>query len=130
MNEIEQTTDVSKKTDADAPTGSAEINPGSFTASSLVMDIRLQIHVRMGRAQLSLREITELGNGSVVELDGSVDDPVEILVNDRIVAEGELVIVEGKYGVRVTRIANGGDSPVDIGSGPGDALRRLSERLK
>ena len=70
------------------------------------MGVKLPIRVLLGRTQLSLRDITQLGNGAVVELDCSPDDPVEIIVNDRVIAHGEVVVVSGNYGVRVTKIAS------------------------
>jgi flagellar motor switch protein FliN len=75
-------------------------------AAPLLMGVKLPIRVLLGRTQLSLRDITQLGNGAVVELDCSPDDPVEIIVNDRVIAHGEVVVVSGNYGVRVTRIAS------------------------
>ena len=101
--------------------------PGVSQAASLLMGVKLPIRVRMGSTQMRLRDITQLGTGSVVELDCSPDDPVEIVVNDRVIAQGEIVVVAGNYGVRITRIADGAE-----GNAPnGDTdLLRLSERLK
>jgi flagellar motor switch protein FliN/FliY len=92
-----------------------------------LMGVKLPIRVLMGRTQMTLRDITLLGSGSVVELECSPDDPVEIVVNDRVIAQGEIVVVGGNYGVRVTRIASAGES-----SQPSTAndLLSLSERLK
>ncbi len=74
------------------------------------MGVKLPIRVLMGRTQMCLRDITLLGSGSVVELECSPDDPVEIVVNDRVIAQGEIVVVGGNYGVRITRIATGGEA--------------------
>jgi flagellar motor switch protein FliN len=79
---------------------------GPSQAAPLLMGVKLPIRVLLGRTQLSLRDITQLGNGAVVELDCSPDDPVEIIVNDRVIAHGEVVVVSGNYGVRVTKIAS------------------------
>jgi len=98
---------------------------GSSTAP-LLMGVKLPIRVLMGRAQMPLRDIVRLGNGSVVELDCSPDDPVDIIVNDRVIASGEIVVVGGNYGVRITKIGSGGPSP----SGPAMDLMAFSERLK
>ncbi len=70
------------------------------------MGVKLPIRVLLGRTQLSLRDITQLGSGAVVELDCSPDDPVEIIVNDRVIARGEVVVVSGNYGVRITKIGS------------------------
>lgn len=101
--------------------------PGVSQAASLLMGVKLPIRVRMGSTQMRLRDITQLGTGSVVELDCSPDDPVEIVVNDRVIAQGEIVVVAGNYGVRITRIADGGEGNLPTGD---TDLLRLSERLK
>ena len=75
------------------------------------MGVKLPIRILLGRTQLSLRDITQLGNGAVVELDCSPDDPVEIMVNDRVIAHGEVVVVSGNYGVRITKIASRHEDP-------------------
>src|SRR5579863_3144199 len=100
-------TEASAENAANIVTEGTAGSAGSFLAAALLMDIKLPIRVRLGRTQLSLRAITQLGSGSVVELDCSVNDPVEIVVKDRVIAEGEVVVVEGNYGVRFTRIAGG-----------------------
>jgi flagellar motor switch protein FliN/FliY len=84
---------------------------GPSQAAPLLMGVKLPIRVLLGRTQLSLRDITQLGNGAVVELDCSPDDPVEIMVNDRVIAHGEVVVVSGNYGVRITKIASRHEDP-------------------
>jgi flagellar motor switch protein FliN/FliY len=140
----EQTTDVSVSNDLEALAGGAAATPADvpaspqagpasaptnvFSTAPLLMDIKLPIRVRMGRTHLNLRAITQLGSGSVVELDCSVNDPVEIVVNDRVIAEGEVVVVAGNYGVRITRIA--GANELGQPSTAESQLRSLSDRLK
>jgi flagellar motor switch protein FliN/FliY len=70
----------------------------------LVMDVELNVSLRFGQRQLPLREVLELTSGSVVELDRLVDEPVELLLDGKLVARGEAVIVDGNYGLRVTEI--------------------------
>ena len=70
----------------------------------LVMDVELNVSLRFGQRQLPLREVLELASGSVVELDRMVDEPVELLLDGKLVARGEAVIVDGNYGLRVTEI--------------------------
>ncbi len=84
---------------------------GQASAAPLLMGVKLPIRVLLGRTQLCLRDIAELGNGAVVELDCSPDDPVEIIVNDRVIARGEVVVVSGNYGVRITKIASRNEKP-------------------
>jgi flagellar motor switch protein FliN len=97
-------------------------------AAPLLMGVKLPIRVLLGRTQLCLREIAELGNGAVVELDCSPDDPVEIIVNGRVIAQGEVVVVGGNYGVRITKIASRGEEH-EPEAGPAD-LFSLSEKLR
>ena len=101
--------------------------PNVSKAAPLLMGVKLPIRVLMGRAELCLRDITQLGSGSVVELACSPNDPVEIMVNDRVIARGEIVIVAGNYGVRITQIAAREGLAQQ---GPDNDLLRLSERLK
>jgi flagellar motor switch protein FliN/FliY len=70
----------------------------------LVMDVELNVSLRFGQRQLPLREVLELASGSVIELDRMVDEPVELLLDGKLVARGEAVIVDGNYGLRVTEI--------------------------
>ena len=70
----------------------------------LVMDVELNVTLRFGQRQLSLREVMDLSSGSVVELDREVDEPVELILDGRVIARGEAVIVDGNYGVRVTEV--------------------------
>ena len=70
----------------------------------LVLDVELNATLRFGQRQLSLREILELSSGSVVELDRQVDEPVELVLDGRVIARGEAVIIDGNYGMRITEI--------------------------
>ena len=72
----------------------------------LVMDVSLNVTLRFGRRQLPLREIIDLTSGSVVELDRQVDEPVELVLDGRVVARGEAVVIDGNYGMRVTQIVH------------------------
>jgi flagellar motor switch protein FliN len=84
-----------------ADTDRHSIHPGNL---KLVMDVELNVSLRFGQRQLPLREVLELGSGSVVELDRMVDEPVELLLDGKLIARGEAVIVDGNYGLRVTEI--------------------------
>jgi flagellar motor switch protein FliN/FliY len=72
-----------------------------------VMDVDLPLVVRFGRAIMPLRSVADLSTGSVVDMGRSPDEPVELLVGERVIARGEVVIVGGNYGVRITELANG-----------------------
>ncbi len=70
----------------------------------LLMDVELDVTLRFGERQMALREILDLSAGSVVELDQYVQDPVELLVGKKMVARGEVVVVDGSYALRVMEI--------------------------
>ncbi|HZT73471.1 MAG TPA: flagellar motor switch protein FliN [Terriglobales bacterium] len=72
----------------------------------LLLDVPLDVSLRFGGRQMVLKDILELGPGAVIELDRGVQDPVELLVAGRVVAHGEVVILDGNYGLRVTEIAS------------------------
>jgi flagellar motor switch protein FliN len=114
MSEQEISTSTPVEGSEQQPESSAA-NPraaaGPSPAAPLLMGVKLPIRVLLGRTELSLREVAQLGNGAVVELDCSPDDPVEIVVNDRVIAHGEVVVVSGNYGVRITKIAARQDAP-------------------
>ena len=77
------------------------------TRMEAVLDVDLPLVVRFGRAVMPMRALSEIGPGSVIDMSRSPDDPVELLVGDRIIARGEVVIVGGNYGVRITELAGG-----------------------
>jgi len=68
------------------------------------MDVELNVSLRFGQRQLPLREVLELTNGSIIELDRMVDEPVELFLDGKLIARGEAVVVDGNYGLRVTEI--------------------------
>jgi flagellar motor switch protein FliN/FliY len=70
----------------------------------LVMDVELNVTLRFGKRQLTLREVLELTSGSVVELDRQVEEPVELLLDGKVIARGEAVVIDGNYGLRVTEV--------------------------
>jgi flagellar motor switch protein FliN/FliY len=70
----------------------------------VILDIDLPLMIRFGRTEMPLRALTALGPGSVIDLGRSPDDPVEVLVSNQVVARGEVVIVAGNYGVRITDV--------------------------
>ena len=81
-------------------------SPSDSTAENLdlVLDVELNVTLRFGQRQLSLREVLDLTSGSVVELDRQVDEPVELVLDGRVVARGEAVIIDGNYGMRITQV--------------------------
>ena len=70
----------------------------------LLLDVELPISISFGNAEMQLKDVLKLGTGSVIELDKSVNDPVTIIVNDKQIAKGEVVMVDGNYGVRILEV--------------------------
>lgn len=72
----------------------------------LLLDVPLDLSVELGRSRMSIQDLLGLSPGSVVELDKIAGEPLDILVNDRLVARGEAVVVNDKFGVRITDIVS------------------------
>lgn len=70
----------------------------------LVLDIPVQLTVELGRTRLPIRHLLQLAQGSVVELDGLAGEPMNVLVNGRLIAQGEVVVVNDRFGIRLTDI--------------------------
>lgn len=82
------------------------------------MDVEMEVTVRFGTAEIPLREVVRFGAGSVIELNSLVDEPVELLVNGYSFARGEVVVIDGCYGVRVTEIGSAEERSQTILSAP------------
>ncbi len=76
----------------------------------LLFDVQLHLSVELGRTSIPVREILQLGPGSIVELDKLAGEPVDILVNGKLIARGEVVVVDENFGVRVTEVASHTDA--------------------
>jgi flagellar motor switch protein FliN len=89
------------------PAGFQELGPSSAeetTNLDLILDIGLSVRVELGRTSMKIRDILNLGPGSVVELNKLAGEPVELIVNDKLFAKGEVVVIDENFGVRVTDI--------------------------
>lgn len=82
--------DLSKKTD--------------FSKLKMILDVPLKITVELGRTKMLINDLLQLGQGSVIELDKIAGEPMEILINDKLIALGEVVVVNEKFGVRLTDV--------------------------
>lgn len=97
-----------------APTGrvgaAAEAGDAPRTAQDLeaVYDIPVQVSAVLGRATMEISQLLKLGRGAVVELDRRVGEPIDIYVNNRLVARGEVIVVDERLGVTMTEIVKGG----------------------
>lgn len=106
-----------------SPSGAVQVNPvtvrpvefGSFDSQqqvfgeenknlTLVMDVSLSLTVELGKTQLSIKEVLELTRGSVIELDRVAGEPVDLLANGKLIAKGEVVVIEDNFGLRITSI--------------------------
>lgn len=73
---------------------------------NLLMDINLEIVVELGRTKKKINEILELSQGSIIELDRVSGEPVDLLINGKVVAKGEVVVIDEYFGIRITEIIN------------------------
>jgi len=91
--------------------------PGGAPANlEVILDIDLPITVRFGATEMVLQMLTRLGPGSIIDLERSPDDPVDVLVSDKVVARGEVVVVAGNYGVRITEVVSTADRIRSMGA--------------
>ncbi|CPR21059.1 Flagellar motor switch protein FliN [Brenneria goodwinii] len=88
---------------------------GSLHDIDLILDIPVKLTVELGRTKMTIKELLHLSQGSVVALDGLAGEPLDILINGYLIAQGEVVVVSDKYGVRITDIIT-----------PTERMRRLS----
>lgn len=93
----------------------ASANSNSANDIDLVMDVPVQVTVELGRAKMQIRNLLALTYGSVIELDILAGEPLEVVVNGCLVAQGEVVIVNDRYGIRLTDIVT-----------PAERLRKIN----
>ncbi|CUA82277.1 MULTISPECIES: flagellar motor switch protein FliN [Gulbenkiania] len=82
----------------------------------MILDIPVQLTVELGRTKIAIRNLLQLAQGSVVELDGLAGEPMDVLVNGCLIAQGEVVVVNDKFGIRLTDIIT-----------PAERIRRLQK---
>lgn len=92
---------------------------GTLQDIDLIMDIPVKLTVELGRTRMTIKELLRLTQGSVVALDGLAGEPLDILINGYLIAQGEVVVVADKYGVRITDIIT-----------PSERMRRLSRKYE
>ena len=88
------------------PTGAAAFSADESNNINLIMDVKLPVRVRIGQKKMLLRDVLSMDIGSVIELNQLANDPLDILVDDHVIAQGEVVIVDGNFGVQVTTIGS------------------------
>src|SRR5215470_7435021 len=94
---------------------STEGMSGAGNDLNMILDIPVQLTVELGRTRIPIKHILQLAQGSVVELDALAGEPMDVLVNGYLIAQGEVVVVNDKFGIRLTDIVT-----------PSERMRRLS----
>lgn len=95
---------------------SATTTAGAGNDINMILDIPVQLTVELGRTRIPIKHILQLAQGSVVELDALAGEPMDVLVNGYLIAQGEVVVVNDKFGIRLTDIVT-----------PSERMRRLSK---
>lgn len=83
---------------------SVKLEEGEMKNIGLIMDVKLPVRVRIGKKKMLLKDVLSMDIGSVIELNQLANDPLDILVDDHVIAQGEVVIVDGNFGVQITSI--------------------------
>ncbi len=84
--------------------GGVGANAGMMNELDMILDIPVQITVELGRTKITIKNLLQLAHGSVVELDAMAGEPMDVLVNGTLIAQGEVVVVNDKFGIRLTDI--------------------------
>ena len=88
----------------DCPSESVHLSSDEMSNIALIMDVKLPVRVRIGKKRMLLKDVLNMDIGSVIELNQLANDPLEILVDNHVIAQGEVVIVDGNFGVQITSI--------------------------
>lgn len=91
---------------APAPKTANALESQNFSSIELLLDVELPVSISFGRAQLALKDVIKLTTGSIVELNRALSEPVEVIVNNCVIARGEVVVVEGNYGIRIKNVVS------------------------
>jgi len=118
VHEQQEQTFGSTLEETEGRTVSALTLPEEAQNLEILLDIPLEISVELGRVKMLMKDVADLGSGSIVEIDKAAGEPVDVLVNGRLVAKGEVVVIEDNFGVRITEILS-----------PQERLQRLNEAI-
>lgn len=92
-----------------------DINSPLFKENiKLILDVPMNISVELGRSKRSVEEVLALGEGSVIELDRLAGEPIDLLVNGKVIAKGEVVVIDESFGIRITSIVSREQRIIDI----------------
>lgn len=108
--------DLDSSSSADLSSAESGAKNGDSHALEILLDIPLDLSVELGRVKMLIKDVVGLGTGSIIEIDKAAGEPVDVMVNGRIVARGEVVVIEDNFGVRITEILS-----------PQERLMRLNE---
>jgi flagellar motor switch protein FliN/FliY len=98
------------------PGARAEGNPKELPNLDFILDLPLEVSVELGRARMLISELLQLGQGSVIELNKLAGDPVEVFVNQKLIARGEVVVVNEKFGVKMIEILSPAERVKQLGT--------------
>lgn len=116
----ETSTEVKKETPSSQPAKLEELSPaqktGTYPELEFILDIPLEISAEIGRTKMLIRDLLKLNQGSIIELEKFAGEPVEIYVNGKLMAKGEVVVVNDKFGVRITEIISAQERVKKLGS--------------
>ena len=107
--DAEEVGDIDETGEAEEATvgeGATSVEGGESKSLDLILDIPLTVAVELGRSKMLINDLLQLGQGSVIELTKLVGEPLEVMVNQKLVARGEVVVVNEKFGVRLTDIVS------------------------
>lgn len=125
MSESKANSEAAATPDSGTPAGSeifpplnkASVFDGSSRELEMIRDIPVTLSVELGRKRLPIKQLLEMAQGSVIDLDGMAGDPMSIFINNHLVASGEVVVVGDKYGIRITEIIT-----------PSERIQKLSKQ--
>jgi flagellar motor switch protein FliN/FliY len=102
---VDANNQTKEESDGGTPQNGKSCNDGKCDMD-LILDIPLDVTVELGKVKMPVNELLQLGQGSVIELSKQAGEPLDIYVNDKLVAKGEVVILDEKFGIRVSDIIN------------------------
>ncbi|MGA1151940.1 MAG: flagellar motor switch protein FliN, partial [bacterium] len=100
---------IEAPSDSDSPAPAGPGHVASELDIDFLLDVQLNIQVEVGRSQIRIEDLLELDQGSIVELQSAIGEPLDIRVNEKLVARGEIVVINDKFAVRITDIISPDD---------------------
>jgi flagellar motor switch protein FliN/FliY len=102
IKELNEHTSAQQTKPAASPSGSGRMS--NDMSLDMIMDVSVNVAVEVGRTKMSIRDLRELSQGAIIELDRAAGTPLDVLVNDTLVARGEIVVVKDKFGIMLTEV--------------------------